>query len=59
MVLTALRAFSLSEAKNVAAIMFHRTYHAHDIGDPLLLFLHWHRAVHQADAGIGGVAILA
>ena len=60
MVLPALRACSLSEAKNVAAIMFHRTYHALDKGN-LLLHAHQrlngHRAVHQADAGVGGVAV--
>ena len=60
MVLPALRACSPSEAKNVAAIMFHRTYHALDKGDPLLHVhqrLNGHRAVHESDAGVGGVAV--
>lgn len=60
MVLPALRACSPSEAKNVAAIMFHRTYHALDKGDPLLHVHHplnGHRAVHQPDAGVGGVSV--
>lgn len=60
MVLPALRACSLSEAKTVAAIMFHRTYHALDKGN-LLLHAHQrlngHRAVHQPDAGVGGMAV--
>ena len=60
MVLIALRACRLFEAKNVAAIMFHRTYHALDKGDPLLHThhcLHRHRAVYQPDAGVGGMMV--
>ena len=72
MVLLALRAYHLSDAKNVAAIMFNhqscivdcgsfsRAYHALDKGNLLLHAhqrLHRHRAVHQADAGVGGVAV--
>ena len=72
MVLIALRAYRLSKAKNVAAIMFNhqscivdcgsfsRAYHALEEGNlPLHAHhcLHPHRAVHQPDAGVGGVAV--
>ncbi len=72
MVLLALRAYHLSDAKNVAAIMFNhqscivdcgsfsQAYLALDKGN-LLLHAHQrlnrHRAVHQPDAGVGSVAV--
>lgn len=60
MVLPALRACSPSEAKNVAAIMFNRTHQVLNKGNqPLHVHhpLNGHRAVHQPDAGVGGVAV--
>ena len=60
MVLIALHAYRLSEAKNVTVITFNRTDHFLNKGHlPLHAqhCLHQHGAVHQADAGVGGVAV--